>query len=121
MNQLSAITAKLDTIFSQIVRARDIVCQFPGCGKRATQNAHCFGRASRTVRWDLDDCLGMCDEHHRLIDTSPFAHFKEVLWKNKLGAEAYDALNFRARQSIKLYQSDLEDLYQKFKKIKNES
>lgn len=88
----------LDVLFSKVIRLRAKgKCQ--RCLKPTEfgnlQAAHCWGRRKKSVRWDLDNALGLCFYCHRQIDSEdPDA--KRDLFTKYLGEAGYKQLNQRA-------------------------
>lgn len=88
----------LDKLASQIVRLRAKGhCQRCGRFKEfgKLQAAHCWGRRKKSVRYDLDNMLGICFTCHQLIDTED-PEAKKELFIRYLGKQGYDNLNKRA-------------------------
>ncbi len=88
----------LDTIVSKIVRLR-AKNQCQRCLKykdfTELQTAHCWGRRKKSVRYDLDNVLGLCAYCHGYIDSEdPDA--KKELFVKYLGKKGYKQLNQRA-------------------------
>src|SRR5574337_384316 len=73
---ISKITKEMDALYSLFIRNRDRVCYFSyapnvdknekGCGNAATQNSHYWGRGNKSVRYNDENCDGICGYHHRL-------------------------------------------------------
>lgn len=87
----------LDALVSKIVRLRaENICQ--RCGKyrefKSLQACHCFGRANKKVRYDLDNLLALDYYCHQLIDSDP--EEKRNLFIKHLGANGYLYLSHRA-------------------------
>ena len=88
-----------DAEFSKAVRARDKwTCQ--RCGvhymppTRALHCAHMFTRRTQATRHDMDNAMALCYGCHQHVDSHPTE--KEILFRNALGAERFDALAARA-------------------------
>jgi hypothetical protein len=90
-------TAKADTEFSLFIRERDKWCFF-GCGNRATQNSHFFGRGNSATRYDPDNCDGACAECHAMHEGNKNGVYKELKIE-QLGSERFRALEIRARST----------------------
>lgn len=89
---------KIDSLFSRVIRLR-AKGQCQRCKKfkdfSLLQAAHCWGRRKQSVRYDLDNALGLCFTCHHLIDSEdPDA--KRDLFVKYLGEEGYKKLNQRA-------------------------
>ncbi len=91
----------LDKLFSDYVRQR-AVSRVHGCerclqGKTSYKQLHCahmHPRRKRSVRWDIDNAIGICPGCHRHIDND--ASVKVAFFRNLLGDRAYDLLEMRA-------------------------
>lgn len=56
---------KADSLFAAEIRGRDGKCLFPGCIKRTQLTcSHYFGRATKSTRFDPDNCITLCSTHH---------------------------------------------------------
>lgn len=102
---------KLDVLFSKYIRMRAIT-RAGGCERclspridivkdngdtysawKQLQCAHFHGRSRKSVRWDEDNCAGLCFGCHQYLDSHAM---EKVEWfKNYLGEEAFDLLNAR--------------------------
>jgi len=87
----------LDALTSKIVRLR-AKNQCQRCLKyrefKELQCAHCFGRANKKVRHDLDNMLALDYYCHQLIDSDP--EEKRNLFIKHLGQNGYLQLSHRA-------------------------
>lgn len=87
----------LDALASKVIRLR-AKNQCQRCLKyrefKSLQAAHCFGRANKRVRYDLDNMLALDYYCHQLIDSDP--EQKRNLFTKYLGQKGYDDLNKRA-------------------------
>ena len=63
--------ARLNGLFSRVIRLRDEVCQIQmSCYRRATDAAHLFPKGSHPrLRWDLRNAAGACRDCHTFIDS----------------------------------------------------
>lgn len=56
---------KADTAFSEQIRRRDGKCLFPACWRTTfLQCSHYIGRATKTTRFDTENCITLCWLHH---------------------------------------------------------
>lgn len=107
---------KADTEFSIRIRNRDGNCMFPNCQVtdfKKLQASHYHGRATKSVRFDFDNVVALCWLHHFKDKLLGFEFQKQTkekhgydgpytLWmRNWLGEERFNALNERAKISIK--------------------
>ncbi len=92
----------LDKVFSQFIRMRAIQ-RVHGCEKCLTykedykqlENSHFFGRVRKSVRWDEDNCAGLCFRCHQHLDSQ---HLEFVRWfESHIGKEAMEMLEGRER------------------------
>lgn len=106
----------LDRLFSEYVRRKAIGkaggcerCLAPKTDYRQLQCAHFHGRAQKSVRYDEDNCAGLCMGCHVYLDSHPL---EKVEWfKQRLGEVSFDLLNARTRipgryldkEALKLY------------------
>ena len=98
MNQKIKIS-KLDSDFSRYIRSRDgWKCQ--RCQKQyrpPTNGLHCshfYGRARKSVRFDLENCCALCHGCHSFFTANPELH-RQFFFK-RLGEKRYNALMIRA-------------------------
>ena len=111
----------LDNLFSIIIRRR-AKSQCQRCLRYKEfgdlQCAHCFGRRKKSVRWDMDNALGLCFTCHRIIDgEDPDA--KKELFVKFLGEKGYKNLRIRAEIS-KNYDRKLIEMFLKKELLKYE-
>jgi hypothetical protein len=87
----------LDQLASKIVRTRaDGICEIGQeyKGYEKLMACHCFGRANKRVRYDLDNLVAGCYGHHSQMDADP--EMKREVFIRKLGAKGYEKLRQRA-------------------------
>lgn len=106
---------KADNIFSEKIRTRDGKCQFPGCkvnefGK--LQCSHYIGRATKSTRFDPDNCIALCWLHHFKDKMLGYEYQKQriekhgwdgqytIFMRNLLGTERFNALIERSTLRI---------------------
>ena len=84
---------------------------------------HIFSRRNKSVRWDLDDGICLCNKCHTGDNYS--AHksrkFTTVWIKNYIGEEKYYALERKANQIKKWTQKEKEELAKKLKEFIEEN
>jgi len=101
----------LDTLWSNCIRMRDKTCRV--CNHDGRLEAHhIMGRRHKSTRWDLDNGILLCWNHH-----VKYGHADpETLRDNVIeciGAKKYNALKEKSRNKGKAYKmsmSDLEDI-----------
>lgn len=116
---------RLDIVWSKLIKLKDgLKCKV--CGRTdGLSSHHIHGRGKLSTRWDLDNGLTLCDEHHtKSGDFS--AHLtpeKFKIWlKKEIGLEAYEDLEQRAnkayhwtdpelREMIKIMNKTLKNIY----------
>lgn len=91
-------TKKADKLFSKWIRERDGHCYF--CPNPATQNSHFWGRANSSVRYDPENCDGICGGCHLRHESNKQGLYREMKIL-QLGHDGYRALEQRARSSVK--------------------
>lgn len=110
------IIAKIDTLVSKIIRARDGACVVCGTTERL-QNGHLFSRQSYSTRWDIrpdGNCHTQCSGCNLRHEHDPAAY---TLWYiRKFGLERYEMLYAEYRSVTKWATVELELLYQDMKK-----
>lgn len=84
----------LDTLASKYIKLRDKWCQRCG-GTSGLQTAHFHSRRKRSVRYDTDNLCLLCFGCHIYLDGNPLE--KIEFFKSRLGEQAFDLLNCRAR------------------------
>ena len=103
----------LDVLFSQYIRMRAFK-RVGGCEKclrpkfdkvkengeifpawKQLQCSHYKGRGRRSVRWDEDNCAGICGGCHQYLTSQPDEHTE--WFRQRLGEVVYDNLMIRAR------------------------
>ena len=105
---------KADSRFSKQIIARDEHCQFPGCTSTTRLTcSHLIGRATKSTRFDPDNCVTLCLFHHFFSKDLGFEFQKQtkekhgydgqytLFMKKRLGRARYAALIKRASTSIK--------------------
>ena len=117
----------LDALFSEFIRKRAIL-NVGGCERCLTpkydiqrddgtifpawkelQCAHFHGRTKASVRFDESNAIGICGACHIYFHSHPLEH---VEWfKQKLGEQAFDLLNARARTLARYLDKELIRLY----------
>lgn len=87
-----SLTRKLDKKVSEIVRGRGY-CAW--CKKtEGLECCHIFSRRYRSVRWDVDNLVCLCHNHHFYSHSNPIL-FAEFV-KDYLGKEKYTQLKHKA-------------------------
>jgi len=98
------IDKQLDDLWSVLVKKiAGYRCEYCGLDRHLTSH-HIFSRSSKSVRWDLENGLCLCAEHHTISRNSAHGSpkkFKEWL-KNYKGEEWYDSLSFEAKRPYKI-------------------
>lgn len=103
----SALVKQLDLTFGRLIKERDSYkCVNPFCRRNCYYDrdlfscSHFIGRGNFAVRWDWDNCDGLCGECHTAIEGHKdewvgqfhYTEFKKL----QLGEERYEALLIRA-------------------------
>lgn len=92
MSKRKQMIAKLDKLWSRLVVQRDnSICRYTGCGKWTQNPHHVFVRDKFGSRWELDNGINLCEDHH-----VPYAHaYPEdfmVWWRGEVGEDVYCAV-----------------------------
>ena len=118
MTKRSALIKKLDKIFSNKVRERDLWnCQF--CGKHFTpptdvlQSSHYFSRRFLGTRWNLDNLDSLCLTCHGKAENDKRGFYEQFM-KDKLGEEGLERLRMKAYAITKISTVDLERLFKSY-------
>ena len=74
---------KADRLFSEEIRSRDQHCLFPGCFRTQIQCSHYIGRATKSTRFDPDNCISLCYFHHYGDKRYGFEYQKQVKGETK--------------------------------------
>ena len=105
-----------DANFSAYIRNRDKRCLFPECKEtrfEKLQCSHYFGRATKSTRFDPQNCITLCWFHHFKSKDLGYEYQKQraekhgwdgqytSFMKNLLGGEGWYELVDRASQSLK--------------------
>lgn len=106
---------KADSHFSQFIRERDGKCLFPGCqvtDLAKLQNSHYIGRATKSTRYDPENCISLCWFHHFKSKEYGWEYQKQtaekhgwdgqytLFMKSWLGENKYYALMERAKITV---------------------
>jgi hypothetical protein len=113
-----ALVKKLDTVFSEYIRARDkgrcVTCgslERPTCG-------HIFSRSAYSTRWDEENafcqCWG-CNYKHE-FDPYPLTEYA----REYHGQDKYDEVHRRYNTTHKFSDDDLKQLIEKYKELKKD-
>ena len=96
-----------DKAFSDAIRTRDnYQCRF--CGAVATDCAHIVGRREKITRWDADNAITLCRDHHRYFTDHPDEF--EAWISGLIGKAGYDELQRRRRMVLKVNAVRLKDI-----------
>lgn len=107
------IIGKLDKVWSELIKLKDgNKCK--KCGKvDGLSSHHIFGRRKFSTRWDLDNGITLCDQHHTK-DGSFSAHLTpkmfEIWLKIKIGKETYEQLEQRSNSHYHWTDPELEEM-----------
>ncbi len=116
-------TGPLDRLFSEYIRRRaiDLVGGCQRClalkydstkedgsvyeAYKYLDCSHYHGRTSKSVRWDEDNCIGLCFGCHQYLEHHPHEH--EEFFKKHLGEQKWNMLLSRSRPGNKPDQASL--------------
>ncbi len=106
---------KADTLFSRFIRKRDKICQ--KCRKtEARQCAHIFSRNNQTVRWDEENCVGMCYYCHIIWSHREPAEFIEWV-QGWMGMERFEKLRKKSKILTNIFDMDINGIIEKYKEF----
>lgn len=98
----------IDRTFGDAMKeSRDYVCELPDCPRCGNESlryvgglecAHGYGRRQLGGRWHPDNCLILCHDSHRFLDTHP--PLKWDVWRRVLGDTRYEALVERMQRTF---------------------
>lgn len=106
---------RADALFAASIRERDGKCLFPGCTKTTNLTcSHYIGRATKSTRFDPDNCITLCTTHHFWDKTIGWEYQKQrkgekgcdwdgrytVFMRERLGEEGFTQLLSRAKETI---------------------
>ncbi len=111
-----------DALFSKYIRHRAILRQHgcERCGKwirdyLGLECSHYHTRNKKSVRWDIDNAIGLCQDCHQYLEHHPTEH--EEWFKRKLGIVLFKLLELRAGRFQK---PDLKEQSQRLLKLLRE-
>lgn len=99
-------SAKADKLFSKYIRERDKTCYF-GCGNKATQASHFWGRGNSSTRYDPYNVDGACGGCHMRNEENKQGLYRDLKIK-QFGPEGYADLEKKARSVMKRSEAILE-------------
>jgi len=105
---------KLDAEVRRVVRVLYPVCA--RCGKGPVQVCHIFSRNHKSVRWFLDNIIGLDWNCHFFWAHQEPTEFTEMI-KKRLGIKRYNALRKKASETKCWTITELEELLEALKKI----
>jgi len=127
-----SLLEKADTVFSWKIRRRDGECLFPNCkitDLNKLQCSHYIGRATKSTRFDEDNCIALCWKHHYADKLLGFEYQKQtkkehgrdgeytIFMRKHLGRTRFALLNRRAKQKLKLTREYLTNLIEELKSL----
>ena len=105
---------KLDKVFSEYIRKRDMNKPCISCGKYGEKDAgHYHTRSMLSVRWNEVNVNGQCKYCNRFLEGNKEGYRQGIIERH--GQEALDLLNIKARYRGKLYRADLQLLIDFYK------
>lgn len=100
------IIDKCDSVFREIIRLRDKVCQRTGKSTNL-QVAHYFTRSNMRTRWDEANACLLNAGTHLYWAHKNHEEFRDF-WIERIGQEEFERLKLRTRVRGTIYTSDLE-------------
>ena len=110
--QRSRLISKLDKEWAKQIRSVGH-CEYEGCNKITNLNAHhIYGRGARSTRWELDNGICLCVNHH-IFSNEFSAHQTPLDFANWLiksrGDKWYENLESKHKEIVKFTIQDLKD------------
>ena len=105
---------RCDYLWSQIIKIANPFCWFTNCGKPSVQACHVHGRGHEATRWDINNGMGGCCEHHRWETDNP-KDAKPLVMKF-IGAKLYEELRKKALKNPHFCLHDYLEIEKKLKK-----
>lgn len=110
------LVKKLDRVFAQYIRLRDVMANGYGCciscGRikhyRDLDCGHFYGRTHMSIRFDEDDCHAECKFCNRMSADHLIAYQANLI--RKIGMARFEMLGVKARQTKKWSDFELEAL-----------
>ena len=119
------IVKKLDSIFSQYIRRRDVkenIAECFTCGKKddwkRLQCGHFQSRRFYSTRWDETNCQVQCAGCNVFRFGEQFKF--SVNLDNKFGKGTSQRLEVKAREIVKIPTFELEDMIKKYEELCNQ-
>ena len=111
-----SLVRKLDAIFSEFIRKRDIL-KNPICPLCKTRPISCcfhwVTRAHHKTRWDADNAIGACDGCNYRYEFDPHPMIEQFI--RERGLATYERLVQKSRGIAKFSNSDLEQMASDFR------
>ena len=109
---------RLDIIFSQYIRKRDIGKGCISCGKFITYEqsecGHYISRRHKSTRFDENNCHAQCKTCNDFEDGNIKGYRQRLI--QKIGLEKVEELERRKHQTVKISESELDDLIKLYTK-----
>jgi hypothetical protein len=107
MNSATAYIKTADDLFSRIVRFRGFCEHCGSLEKSLFQCAHIIGRDNKTLRWDANNALCLCDTCHRWAHAHPKLFIE---WVESKFPDRYAWIMRRKEENALMKWYDYEDL-----------
>lgn len=113
-NSDSGLNKQLDTLWSQAIHLRDKVCRI--CGDEKGQAHHIFTRKNFSTRWDLENGILLCFNHHKnMAHEKPLDFFE---WLAKEGGQDWiDDLRKKSKTITKFTKEEKQEMIESLRKF----
>ena len=113
-NSDSGLNKQLDSLWSEAVHLRDKVCRI--CGDKKGQAHHIFTRKNFSTRWDLENGILLCFNHHKnMAHEKPLDFFD---WLIKEGGQDWiDDLRKKAKMTVQFSKEEKKEMIDGLKKF----
>ena len=112
----STLVKNLDAVFSQYIRTKDSINEIAicvTCGKKdhwkKLQNGHFMSRRHYSTRWDENNVGVQC------YGCNITSQGQQFLFAKYLGLELAEEMVLKSKQTVKLTDTDLQDMIQHYK------
>lgn len=113
-NSDSGLNKQLDSLWSEAVHLRDKVCRI--CGDKKGQAHHIFTRKNFSTRWNLENGILLCFNHHKNMAHEKPLDFFDWLQK-QAGQDWIDDLRTKAKKTVKFTKEEKKEMIDGLKKF----
>lgn len=103
-----------DYLWSQIIKIANPFCWFDNCGRPSVEACHVHSRRFDATRWNVNNGMGGCKEHHRWETDNPKDAKPLVI--EFIGAEMYEELRKKTLENPHFCSQDYKEIEKRLKK-----